>query len=90
MITGYLIGGSGIKFAFVLAGIFLLIAGLVLAPLQLYRARRTHNGEFGLSASDLNRANATVDPDTVLSDQWRICFTWKDDGPYDVEIVDYH
>jgi len=27
----------GIKFAFVLAGIFLLIAGLVLAPLQLYR-----------------------------------------------------
>ena len=37
MITGYLIGGLGIKFAFVLAGIFLLIAGLVLAPLQLYR-----------------------------------------------------
>jgi len=37
MITGYLIGGFGIKFAFVLAGIFLLIAGLVLAPLQLYR-----------------------------------------------------
>jgi len=37
MITGYLIGGMGIKFAFVLAGIFLLIAGLVLAPLQLYR-----------------------------------------------------
>jgi len=37
MITGYLIGGFGIKFAFVLAGVFLLIAGLVLAPLQLYR-----------------------------------------------------
>lgn len=37
MITGYLIGGLGIKFAFVLSGIFLLIAGLVLAPLQLYR-----------------------------------------------------
>jgi MFS family permease len=37
MITGYLIGGLGIKFAFVLAGLFLLIAGLVLAPLQLYR-----------------------------------------------------
>ena len=27
----------GIKFAFVLTVIFLLIAGLVLAPLQLYR-----------------------------------------------------
>jgi MFS family permease len=41
MITGYLIGGWGIKFAFVLSGLFLLIGGLVLAPLQLYRG--THN-----------------------------------------------
>lgn len=22
--------------------------------------------------------------------QWRICFKWNSDGPYDVEIVDYH
>lgn len=22
--------------------------------------------------------------------QWRICFNWPDDGPEDVEIVDYH
>jgi proteic killer suppression protein len=22
--------------------------------------------------------------------QWRICFRWKDDDAYDVEIVDYH
>ena len=22
--------------------------------------------------------------------QWRICFRWGDEGPYDVEIVDYH
>ena len=22
--------------------------------------------------------------------QWRICFRWTDDGPADVEIVDYH
>ena len=22
--------------------------------------------------------------------QWRICFRWEDDGPWDVEIVDYH
>ena len=22
--------------------------------------------------------------------QWRICFCWSDDGPFDVEIVDYH
>ena len=25
-----------------------------------------------------------------INDQWRICFVWKDDGPHDVEIVDYH
>jgi MFS family permease len=37
MITGYLIGSLGIKFAFVLSGIFLFIAGAVLAPLRLYR-----------------------------------------------------
>ncbi len=25
-----------------------------------------------------------------INRQWRVCFVWKDDGPYDVEIVDYH
>ena len=25
-----------------------------------------------------------------VNQQWRICFRWEDDGPYDVEIVDYH
>ena len=25
-----------------------------------------------------------------INDQWRICFTWKDENAYDVEIVDYH
>jgi proteic killer suppression protein len=25
-----------------------------------------------------------------INDQWRICFIWTDDGPSDVEIVDYH
>ena len=22
--------------------------------------------------------------------QWRVCFRWTEDGPHDVEIVDYH
>ena len=22
--------------------------------------------------------------------QWRLCFRWSDEGPYDVELVDYH
>jgi proteic killer suppression protein len=25
-----------------------------------------------------------------INDQWRICFTWTDTDPEDVEIVDYH
>lgn len=25
-----------------------------------------------------------------INDQWRLCFSWKTDGAYDVEIVDYH
>jgi proteic killer suppression protein len=25
-----------------------------------------------------------------INSQWRICFVWKDDGAYDVGIVDYH
>ena len=25
-----------------------------------------------------------------INDQWRICFVWTQDGPRDVEIVDYH
>jgi proteic killer suppression protein len=25
-----------------------------------------------------------------VNDQWRICFTWTDSGPADVEITDYH
>ena len=25
-----------------------------------------------------------------INQKWRICFRWKDDGAYDVEIVDHH
>lgn len=25
-----------------------------------------------------------------INDQWRICFTWKNEDCHDVEIVDYH
>lgn len=25
-----------------------------------------------------------------INGQWRICFVWTDQGPADVEIVDYH
>ena len=25
-----------------------------------------------------------------INEQWRICFAWRADGPYEVEIADYH
>ena len=25
-----------------------------------------------------------------VNDQWRVCFRWTDEGPEDVEIVDYY
>jgi proteic killer suppression protein len=25
-----------------------------------------------------------------INDQWRICFIWTEEGPTNVEIVDYH
>lgn len=25
-----------------------------------------------------------------INEQWRVCFEWSDDGPTQVEIVDYH
>lgn len=25
-----------------------------------------------------------------INDQWRVCFVWRDEGVFDVEIVDYH
>lgn len=25
-----------------------------------------------------------------INDQFRVCFAWRDNGPHEVEIVDYH
>jgi proteic killer suppression protein len=25
-----------------------------------------------------------------INDQWRVCFLWKENNSYEVEIVDYH
>jgi len=25
-----------------------------------------------------------------INDQWRVCFAWRENGAFDVEIVDYH
>ena len=25
-----------------------------------------------------------------INQQWRLCFEWREDGPHEVEIADYH
>ncbi|NIE78165.1 plasmid maintenance system killer protein [Pantoea sp. Tr-811] len=34
--------------------------------------------------------NRTGQHSIRVNDQWRLCFTWTDNGPANVEIVDYH
>jgi len=36
------------------------------------------------------RGNRTGQYSIRINEQWRICFRWSDEGPHDVEIVDYH
>ena len=36
------------------------------------------------------RGDRTGQHSIRVNSQWRICFRWTDDGPCDVEIVDYH
>ncbi len=39
---------------------------------------------------EMLRGNRAGQYSIRINDQWRICFVWKEDGPHDVEIVDYH
>ncbi len=34
--------------------------------------------------------NRKGDHSIRINQQWRVCFKWRDDGPHNVEIVDYH
>jgi len=36
------------------------------------------------------KGNRTGQHSIRINDQWRICFTWKEGGADEVEIVDYH
>ena len=36
------------------------------------------------------RGDRTGQHSIRINRQWRICFRWTDEGPQDVEIVDYH
>jgi proteic killer suppression protein len=48
-----------------------------------------------LVTTDLNRLEALGGDrkgsySIRISQQWRLCFEWREDGPHNVEIVDYH
>jgi proteic killer suppression protein len=36
------------------------------------------------------KGNRKGDCSIRINSQWRICFNWKDDGVFNVEIIDYH
>ena len=36
------------------------------------------------------RGNRSGQHSIRINDQWRICFVWRENGPHEVEIVDYH
>ncbi len=39
---------------------------------------------------EMLKGNRTGQYSIRINDQWRICFRWKDNDAWDVEIVDYH
>ncbi|WP_438279628.1 type II toxin-antitoxin system RelE/ParE family toxin [Pseudomonas alabamensis] len=39
---------------------------------------------------ELLRGNRAGQYSIRINDQWRICFVWTEQGPENVEIVDYH
>ena len=39
---------------------------------------------------ELLRGNRAGQHSIRINSQWRICFRWSDEGPCEVEIVDYH
>ena len=61
------------------------------------KLRQLHHAEAlrDLAAPPGNRLEAlrgdrTGQHSIRINDQWRICFVWTDQGPEQVEIVDYH
>ena len=58
---------------------------------MLHQARDLND----LRAPPANRLEATAGSSRSqhsirINDQWRICFNWTEEGPANVEIVDYH
>lgn len=45
---------------------------------------------FGGNRLEALRGDRSGQYSIRINRQWRICFRWASEGPYEVEIVDYH
>ena len=69
--------------------------GFAASALRRLEMLNRANSLAELNASNGNRLESLVGDragqySIRINRQWRICFRWTDDGPNDVEIVDYH
>ena len=58
---------------------------MVAAAVRLDDLRRPPGNRLEALSGDRKGQNSIR-----INDQWRVCFRWTNDGPEDVEIVDYH
>ena len=58
---------------------------------QLYVSARLDDLRIPLgNRLEMLKGNCADQYSIRINDQWRVCFVWKDDAAYAVEIVDYH
>jgi toxin HigB-1 len=64
----------------------------VVKRLRLLDAAESLDALAGLPSNRLERlrGDRRGQHSIRINDQWRICFEWDEDGPFNVEIVDYH
>ncbi len=60
--------------------------------LEILEAAETLGDLAALSSNRLEALNGNRKGQysIAINRQWRICFEWRDDGPENVEITDYH
>ncbi|THV21641.1 type II toxin-antitoxin system RelE/ParE family toxin [Peteryoungia ipomoeae] len=68
------------------------IQGVALRKLRLMNSARNLNDLRVPPGNRLEalKGNRLGQHSIRINDQWRICFTWNEGGPTDVEIVDHH
>lgn len=68
------------------------IAGVALRKLDMLNAAAALNDLAAVPGNRLEslRGDRRGQHSIRINEQWRVCFTWVEDGPDNVEIVDYH